>query len=324
MTTECSQPQSPAEANRLLNSIVLVKVLGASRQLHVLGECLTSLARAHADDLSHLRADVTALETHVRRTRGASSQAVTNGLALMAKPVLTSEKTAADRALGMRLITSVDTFRTQLSGWQESIRGHATALLSGYRDILVYDYSSTVSQAIVELSRSGKQLHVIVPEARSLDGGRKYLADWQDLDITLNLVPDSAVGWGVAGCDVVLVGAETLSLNGGCYNTIGTSIAAKEAGLHQVPFYVLSILLKTDLATVGAERPSPSLNFLTLTPPTAKPKPPQRAVVQDSFPDLDYTEPGAITGIVTEEGCLIPANLAAAARAVLADSQTRP
>lgn len=319
MSNEMPPPPLPTEAARLLRTVDVGEILGASRQLHVLGECLTALAQARGDDPPRLRAEVAGLEQHVRRTRGASSQAVTNGMALMAKPVLTTQRFAEAGDLGLQLTASVAVFRSELRGWQVSIREHAAALLSGCSTILAYDYSSTVSQAIVERARAGRKLRVIVPEARSLDGGRKYLADWHDLGIIVDLVPDSAIGWGIASCEIALAGAETLSVEGGCYNTVGTSIAAHEAGRRQVPFYVLSVLLKTDLSTSAAERPSPVLDFLELTHPSGRPKAPQHVALQGIFPDLDYTEPGAITGVVTERGSLDPADLAAAARAVLVD-----
>lgn len=313
-------PELPHEPTRLLRTVQDGEVLGASRQLHVLGECLVALVSARTGDVMRLSADVRAIDDYVRRTRGASSQAVTNGLALMARPALAVES-SPDEEVGERLLAAVAAFRAELSGWQLAARYHAAELLDECRTILMYDYSSSVSQAVAELSRSGRPLQVFVPEARSLDGGRKYLADWHGLDILVDLVPDSAVGWALDRCDVALVGAETLSAEGGCYNTIGTAIAAHEANLRQVPFHVLSILLKTHLDTSGAERPIPMLDFLSLPHPAGRPQGPPRMTLRGSFADLDYTAPAAITSIVTEHGCLDPAEVAAAARAVLHDSE---
>ncbi|MDQ2739539.1 MAG: hypothetical protein M3Y35_13190, partial [Actinomycetota bacterium] len=140
-------------------------------------------------------------------------------------------------------------------------------------------------------------------------------------DILVDLVPDSAIGWALQHCDVALAGAETLSAEGGCYNTIGTAITAHEANLRQVPFHVLSILLKTHTGTSGAERPIPMLDFLSLPHPAGTPQGSPRVTLRGSFPDLDYTAPAAITSIVTERGCLNPEEVAAAARAVLHDPE---
>jgi len=315
--TEHSLPELPAEPTRVLRTIQDGEVLGASRQLHVLGECLVALVEARDGDVTRLSADVAAVEGYVRQTRGASSQALSNGVALMARPALAAATFSPDERLGERVLASVAAFRAELSGWQVAVRDYATESLAECRTILVYDYSSTVSQAIGELARSGRQLRVFVPEARSLDGGRKYLADWQHLGVLVDLVPDSAVGWALDHCDAALAGAETLSAEGGCYNTIGTAIAAHEANQRQVPFHILSILLKTHLDTAGAERPIPMLDFLSLPHPAGRPPTAQGVTLRGAFPDLDYTAPEVITSLVTERGLLSPSEVAAAALAVL-------
>ena len=315
-------PELPVEPTRLLRMVHDGEVLGASRQLRVLGDCLVALVEARDGDVIRLAADVAVIEDHVRRTRGASSQAVSNGLALMTQPVLVLAATDAspDERLGEQILAAVATFGAELTDWLLALRGHATDLLSTCRTVLVYDYSSTVSQAVRQLARSGRPLRVFVPEARSLDGGRKYLADWQGLDLVVDLVPDSAVGWALDHCDAALAGAETLSSEGGCYNTIGTAVVAHEAGRRHVPFHVLSVLLKTHLGTAGSERPIPMLDFLSLPHLAGRPEAPNTAKLGGAFPDLDYTAPAAITSVVTESGRLNAKEVAAAAASVLGNS----
>lgn len=316
MTHSRVAPDLPTEAARLLRTVDVGEVLGASRQLHVLAECLMALARAHSSNPARLHHDVSALEEHVRVTRGASSQMMTNGLGLMTAALLAGDADIRDTAISEQLVASVAAFRNQLSEWQAAAREHATTLLAGHRTVMAYDYSSSVSQAVVGLTEAGQNLRVVVPEARSLDGGRKYLADWAELGIVVEMVPDCAIGWGLSTCDAALAGAETLSREGGCYNTIGTSMVANEAARRGVPFYVLSVLLKTDFGTLGAERPSPTLDFLALDGRSSRLQP-SLITLDGSFPDLDYTEPAGIAGIVTERGTLAPADLGDAARSVL-------
>lgn len=320
MTGEPDLPDLPAEPTRLLRMIRDGEILGASRQLHVLGECLIALVEARDGDVIRLAADVTSMEDHVRRTRGASSQAVSNGLALMAQPVHAAAN-SPDPRLSERILAAVTRFETTLSDGLSALRGHATDLLATCRTVLVYDYSSTVSQVVRQLAHSGRELRVLVPEARSLDGGRKYLADWEGLGLVADLVPDSAVGWALDQCDAALAGAETLSSEGGCYNTIGTAVVAHEAARREVPFHVLSVLLKTHLGTAGSERPIPMLDFLALPHPAGRPDAPQAMTLGGVFPDLDYTEPGAITSVVTERGRLNPSEVAAAASTLLGNAE---
>lgn len=302
-----------AEATEMLRMIDNGEVLGATRQLGLLGDCLVSLARSGAPDAT-LQAECRSLVEHIARSRGESSQAVTNGLSLMAAPALTVS--AAGGPLAGDLETAVATFRASLQTWVDDVRAHALRLLSAHGTFLAYDYSSTVSQLLTDLAQAGNKVTVFLPEARSLGGGVKYLPDWQNLDISAHLIPDAALGWALGHCDAALAGAETLSAEGGCYNTIGTTVTAYEAHRRGVPFYVLSVLLKTDPHTIGGERPIPTLDFtsggfLATTPATSG------LAIEGTFPDLDYTPPSLITGVVTEVGILEPGEVAAAAGAVV-------
>lgn len=315
---EHQAPPLPSESARILNTIDSGEILGASRQLDVLGDCLISLVKASQGESSQLSADIVALVKHVESTRGASSHAIKNGLGQMAWPafMLTSDSTPLDE-FGERVLAAVNTFRVELAEWQLAARDHSVELLASCSAILVYDYSSTVSQTIIALAQSVQPLRVFVPEARSLDGGRKYMPDWSDLNISIEIIPDAAVGWALSRCDVALVGAETLSIEGGCFNTIGSAVVAHEAQRRHVPFHVLSILLKTDLGKATEERSEPMLDFLSLKHPGPKPEKLGRATLSGDFPDLDYTAPAGISSVITERGPLKPADVANAARSVL-------
>lgn len=305
MTAGLVAPPLPQKAAALLRSIDTGAVLGASRQLDILGDALVDVAKVRAGDPEALTVDVTALLDYVTRTRGASSAAVANGLERMSRPLLVAPgRVDGDQERSEDLMESVRAFRQDLAGWLSSLRRHGQELLRKHQCVLAYDYSSTVSQVLADAARDGRNLTVFLPEARSLDGGRRYLADWSDLDVNVRLIPDAAMGWALSQCDAAFAGAETLSADGGCYNTIGTAVAAHEAGRTGVPFFVLSVLLKSDLRTPGGERPSPYVDFLerleTSVPAGAA------LSIHGGFPDLDYTEPAQITGLVTESGVIGP------------------
>ena len=299
------------EAQRLLRLVDSGEVLGATRQLALLGDCLVALARSGAKD-PDLRAAATSLVQHIAQTRGESSQAVINGVRIMAAPALNS----ADDNLAVSIESAVDSFQESLQTWVSDLRAHATKVLTPFTKFLAYDYSSTVSSVLADLSRAAGTLTVFIPEARSLGGGAKYLADWQDLGITAHLIPDAALGWALKQSDVALAGAETLSLEGGCYNTIGTALAAREAQWSHVPFYVLSILLKTDSRTPAGERSIPSLDFTSSTFHPLRPI--ARGInILGTFPDLDYTPPTLISAAITEQGSLRPCDIADAATSMV-------
>ena len=308
----------PDDVADLVASVDRGDVLGASRQLTVLGECLVGLADARAADPPRLRADVEGLVAHVERTRGASSRAVTNGMALMTDPFFAEP---SGPAAGDRLRGAVEGFRADLDRSLQDVRAHAVRLLAGADVLLAFDYSSTVAQVVGDLAVARTGLRVLVPEARSLDGGLKYLPDWRSLGLTVHLIPDSAVAWALRSCDAVVVGAETLSAEGGCYNTIGTAMTATMAARAGIPVHVLSVLLKTDLGPSSSTRPIPSLDFLDLLGARVPPVDGGRATMRGDFPDLDYTPPSDITTIVTEHGPLEPHEVRTAARKVLGEER---
>lgn len=298
------------EVKRLLHLVDSGGILGATRQLGIIGDCLVTLARSGAPD-SSLREAANSLVRHIAETRGQSSQAVLNGTKIMAAPALD----LTTHTLSVSVESAVDSFLGSMLGWMSSLHAYSAKLLFPYTTFLAYDYSSTVSFAMADLRRAGKDVIVYVPEARSLGGGAKYLGDWEDTGITVHLIPDASLGWALDKCDAALVGAETFSTEGGCYNTIGSKLAASEAQRSRVPFYVLSILLKTDLETMGGEKSIPSLDFTSSAFFDAKPMV-RGASIHGNFPDLDYTPPGLITAIVTEQGILQPQEIAGAFRSL--------
>lgn len=307
----------PPSVAALVESIDKGQILGASRQLDVLGDCLLGIAQARGSEPEKLRADVAALVQHVELTRGGSSKAVSNGMSLMTNVLLSPRADSPGSETKQRLTSAVEAFRRDLRGWLEEVRLHGARVLSRASVLLAYDYSSTVAQVVGDLARRRDGLRVFVPEARSLDGGIKYLRDWQRLGLTVHLIPDSAITWAIGACDAVVVGAETLSAEGGCYNTIGTASTAAEAVRASVPVHVLSVLLKTDLGLSSDARPTPSLDFLPRLEPLVPPTEDRRLILRGDFPDLDYTPPEKVTSVVTELGVLSCAEVEAAARQVL-------
>lgn len=110
------------DARELLRMIDSGEVLGATRQLALLGECLLALARSGADD-STLRTAAASLVSHIALSRGESSQAVINGVRLMAAPALATSETG--RALAADIEAAVAAFLRSLQTWLTDVRRNA-------------------------------------------------------------------------------------------------------------------------------------------------------------------------------------------------------
>ncbi len=312
-------PDLPPRAARLIGQLDSGEVLGASRQLHLIGEALIALTEDYHGRQPALPFVVNNLIDHLVATRGASSQAIPNGLRLMLGTEMRDIKEPGE--LRHMIVTGVDAFRQKLGQWLRDVEHHGVSLLRTAQCVLVYDYSSSVAALVREAARPDLDLTVVIPEARSLDGGRKYLDDWEGLPLRMHMIPDAAIAWALRDADIVLVGAETLTLEGGCYNTIGTNLVARIAAQEGVPFYVASILLKADpTGGIGAGRAVPMLNFLHSF--SWDESSPASTTVNFSFPDLDYTPPTLVTGLATELGVLKPSDLRAAINETLSPGGT--
>lgn len=300
-------PELPPEAAAKVEEIERLKVLGATRQLTMMADALVGLAEGYDGPPAGLAAAVSGLADHFVSTRGQSSQAVSNAVHLMVDGV-EAQVALSVPALRRWIVEKVRAYESASEGWMQALIGHGTELLAGAGRILAYDYSSSVAEilrvASDRRSETGLGITVVVPESRSLDGGHKYVKDLRDTDLAFEFVPDSSIASALSSCEAVLEGAETLSAEGGCYNTVGTFSAALAARHYGVPFYVVSTLIKTDLETPDGEREIPELELGDTLLAGWEPHLARR--VRAACPDLDYTPPGFITALVTEVGRIPP------------------
>ncbi len=89
-------PHLPSRAARLITQIDSGEALGASRQLGLIGDALLTLVEDYADHPLRLQTAVRILAEHLVQTRGASSQAITNGLHLMVGSILSETADASE------------------------------------------------------------------------------------------------------------------------------------------------------------------------------------------------------------------------------------
>lgn len=294
----------PSEARGLWGTITSAETLGASRQLLLLSRLLSTLSTSFEGDDTRMRALLEAMSQELLTARGESSQAFPNGLRLMLAGL--EEESAADgQGLRARLRNSVDEFVQQQQVAAERMTDAGLELLNGVRCLIAYDYSGSVADILTGLASSTSPPEVVVLESRALDGGRKFVRDLASRRVRMRFWPDAAMGAALRGADAVLVGAETLTLEGGCYNTVGTALLALAARHEGVPLYVVSTSLKIDLGTDGGpERLIPSRDLQPILDATAEFH--TMAAVSMVCPDLDYTPPSLVSGLITEAGCVSP------------------
>ena len=125
------------------------------------------------------------------------------------------------------------------------------------------------------------------------------------------LVVDSSVSYLMAdvGIDAVVVGADRVCNNGDTANKIGTYQVALAAKYHKVPFFVAVPTTTLDLSL--ADGSGTEIEQRPTTEITHNPQTGARVVVDSELlsvwnPSFDVTPASLISGIITENGVLLP------------------
>ncbi len=146
----------------------------------------------------------------------------------------------------MEFIRWVDTAREKIG------EIGAKRIKDGYV-ILTHCNSSAALSVIKTAFRQGKDIEVIATESRPRYQGHLTVKELSEEGILVTLIVDSAVRYFINDVDCVIVGADTITVNGALINKIGTSqiaLCAKEA---RVPFMVAAETYKFSPKTLFGE-----------------------------------------------------------------------
>jgi ribose 1,5-bisphosphate isomerase len=95
--------------------------------------------------------------------------------------------------------------------------------------ILTHCNSEAALACIIEAHRSGKEIEVFATEVRPRNQGLLTIRALNDAGIPTNFIVDSAVRTFISDIDLVIVGADAVTVNGAVVNKIGTSQVAHAA-----------------------------------------------------------------------------------------------
>jgi len=187
---------------------------------------------------------------------------------------------------------AVQAFLDSLLTGPEKIKGHTLGLLKGKRRVMTHSYSSTVL-GVLEHARG---IEMICPESRPLAEGVRTAQALGKQGIQVRLVTDFAALSLVGESDLVMVGADAITLKG-VVNKIGTYGLALAAREKRIPFYVLA----------GKEKflPPPFSDAIRIEkndPKEITRETVTNVVVENRY--FDFTPLALITGVVTQEGMI--------------------
>ena len=166
---------------------------------------------------------------------------------------------------------------------RKALVARAVEALAGIAAPLTFDYSSTVADIVAALAGRGQLRLVVVPESRAVDGGRRYVEAFKALGIPLRVTPDAAIDHAVGLSDCMLIGAESVSADGGVVNTIGSAPFARAAVAAGRPVYGCADLFKVG-DTAARDWPARATASLPVPSRCRSGSRHQRAGARDGFP----------------------------------------
>lgn len=171
--------------------------------------------------------------------------------------------------------------------------------------VMMHSYSSALMSVFTAAAKQGKDFRVICTESRPLRESRVAAKILQELHIPVTYVTDASIWEFMPTCDLIIMGADTITWNGSVANKMGTAMVSQLAQVCKKPVYIASEVYKLDRRTaegcpVVLERRSRDEillpgDFESLEGIT---------VVNQFF---DLTPAQQITGIITEAGVIAPA-----------------
>jgi len=241
------------ESQQKFDDVTTQRVLGASNHIRLISEMIRDLcavAKASHKTSAEIVRDTQRLIDFFKNTRGKASQAISNALDMMTSKL--DEKQDAD-SLILQIQQGIDNFHNTNNETLEKINQYALTLLTEMKSVLLFDYSSTVGRLIESTQNT---ITVFLPESRILNGGKPYIPLCQKAGHMVHFIPDASMLYYLKECDGVFIGSETLYPDGRVFNTIGSELLACVCNQMNVPFYVLTTLLKIDMRPLtGYQKP---------------------------------------------------------------------
>jgi ribose 1,5-bisphosphate isomerase len=170
--------------------------------------------------------------------------------------------------------------------------------------ILTHCNSEVALGCIIEAHRSGKDIEVFATEVRPRNQGHITIRTLNDAGIKTNFIVDSAVRSFIHDVDLVIVGADAVTINGAVVNKIGTSQVAHTAKEARVNMIVAAETYKFAPRTIIGEL----IRIEERSPDEVLP-----AAIAETLPNVtvrnpafDVTPAEYIDLIVTEAGAIPP------------------
>lgn len=316
-------PPLPAPARSLLDTILGGESLGASRNIRQINDLFVQIVEASTEESPAACINTLhATGDYLIATRGRNTPAIGNAIRLMLNG-LDQLDVGTVEELQTHVAERRAEFNTRSLQNKERLAEYGANLLADCKTILPFDYSSTMMAILEALADRGQRLHLIVPESRSLDGGRPIVNEATAMGHAVTFVIDMSFHHFISDVDAVIIGAETIFATGDTWNTVGSYPIAVLADLFQVPFYVATELIKiAPRSFLGMQRAMKPYDYAEILDHPASLRDPDAVSVMAA--ELDTVPASLITSYVTPQGILLPQHIRSEALVFLSSIGATP
>jgi ribose 1,5-bisphosphate isomerase len=186
---------------------------------------------------------------------------------------------------------------------EEKITAYGEQKIKDGMTIYTHCHSSTVTRIIKAAWKNNKHIEVHNTETRPRFQGRITAAELAKEGIPVEHYVDSAARFALKKADIMLIGADAITVEGKVINKVGSELFAEIANKYDVPVYVCTNSWKFDPETVfGFEEPIEKRYAAEVW----KDAPKKVKVNNWAFEKI---KPELITGVVTELGIYNPQTL---------------
>ncbi len=169
--------------------------------------------------------------------------------------------------------------------------------------VYTHCHASSVTAILLHAFKNGKRFTVRNTETRPKWQGRKTATELAEAGIQVIHSVDSAARLQIKESDLVLVGADAVTVEGNVVNKIGTAMFAEFAHLYQIPFYSCTNSWKFDPLTVGGKDEPIEMRD---TKEVWENPPANVTLINPAF---ELTPADRLSGIITELGVFKPETL---------------
>ncbi len=299
----------PDDTKGLFDDIVNQNVLGASNHINMIGDMIGSIAlhgqrsnRATIDIIE----DILVLTDFFKETRGEASQAISNAIDIMVKGIHSLKANENLVQVVEMIIDTKNRYLIDAKAALETAVAYGVEIVKTKKQIMVFDYSSTIDQLLRKVAEVNQELTVVIPESRSIDGGHAFVKTCLEVGHQVKFIPDAAIMYFLKNCDGAFMGVETYFPDGTMFNTTGSDIVGLVCKEFKIPLYAVTPLIKLDIRQIHGYKKELVINNLE-NRLALNWQESEKVNTDFRCPELLPVDPQYIAAFITELG-VIPAN----------------